>query len=230
MIRWRQWRRLLLGRASLSRVLSDIELERLREDLLEDRPPGRVLVAGAGRHARGSETALIRPAELASATFIDLGKKEPDIVADLCEPWPVPAGGFDLVVSTWVLEHVAKPATQFAQANRALAPGGWFICAAPFIYRRHPDPQDFHRFTDTALEALGREHGFSRSVIRPVGETPLLCCLSLLWPYVGLPLIGFLIFLATYALDRLALRVRRAQGRGGMLEAYPINYVAAFQK
>lgn len=46
-------------------------------------------------------------------------------------PWPVADAEFDLVISRYVLEHVAEPETFFAEAARVLRPGGHFVLLTP---------------------------------------------------------------------------------------------------
>ncbi|MBN1954488.1 MAG: class I SAM-dependent methyltransferase [Anaerolineae bacterium] len=49
---------------------------------------------------------------------------------------PFPAGAFDLICCSWVLEHLAQPAPALAEVSRLLAPGGRFVFVTP--NRRHP--------------------------------------------------------------------------------------------
>jgi len=49
---------------------------------------------------------------------------------------PFPADSFDLVVSSWVLEHLPHPAVAFAEVSRVLAPAGHFVTLAPNAW--HP--------------------------------------------------------------------------------------------
>jgi ubiquinone/menaquinone biosynthesis C-methylase UbiE len=52
---------------------------------------------------------------------------------------PVRSGTLDLVVSSWVLEHLPKPQETFNEIARVLRPGGRFVCLTPNA--RHPIPQ-----------------------------------------------------------------------------------------
>jgi SAM-dependent methyltransferase len=49
---------------------------------------------------------------------------------------PFLGGQFDLVLASWVLEHMAQPAADLAQISRVLKPGGVFVFITP--NRRHP--------------------------------------------------------------------------------------------
>lgn len=50
------------------------------------------------------------------------------------ERLPVKDGQFDLVISSWVLEHAEHPAALFAEVARALRSGGRFIFLTPNIH------------------------------------------------------------------------------------------------
>jgi ubiquinone/menaquinone biosynthesis C-methylase UbiE len=49
---------------------------------------------------------------------------------------PFHSGSFDLVISSWVLEHLPRPAAAFAEAARVLRPDGHLVTLAP--NRWHP--------------------------------------------------------------------------------------------
>lgn len=81
---------------------------------------------------------------------------------------PVGDGTFDGVLSTQVLEHVADPAFYLADACRMLKPGGELVLSTHGIWRDHPSPRDFRRWTiDGIGEDLSRA-GFESVVARPV--------------------------------------------------------------
>jgi SAM-dependent methyltransferase len=54
------------------------------------------------------------------------------------EHLPFQAGSFDLVVSSWVLEHLANPMVSFQEISRILRPGGSFVFLTPNA--SHPLP------------------------------------------------------------------------------------------
>lgn len=61
--------------------------------------------------------------------------QEPAEIGNLIESdldtLPFPAGSFDLVTCSWVLEHLRQPERVFAEVARVLAPGGCFLFLTP---------------------------------------------------------------------------------------------------
>jgi SAM-dependent methyltransferase len=193
----------------------------------------RILVAGGGHTAGGSEHVALtrRMAELPTVFADVLPSRTPDIVADLTERWPFQDDVFDIVLSTWVVEHLPDPAMYFRETFRVLRRPGLYLCAVPFLYRQHGSPQDFVRLTDDGLRYLASTAGFNDVRVHRVGGTPLMCCVSLLWPILGLPVFGLSAFaLATAADKGLVLLSRLAGRRGEVLRSYPLGHVLAALK
>jgi SAM-dependent methyltransferase len=67
---------------------------------------------------------------------------------------PIRAGSVDGVVMCELLEHVERPALAIAEARRVLRPGGVLCGSVPFLFPVHGDPNDFWRYTDSALRSL----------------------------------------------------------------------------
>ncbi|MCI0394435.1 MAG: methyltransferase domain-containing protein [Chloroflexi bacterium] len=57
-------------------------------------------------------------------------------VAAASRALPFARGSFDLVMASWLLEHLVRPEEDFHQVGRLLRPGGHFIFVTP--NRRHP--------------------------------------------------------------------------------------------
>lgn len=119
------------------------------------------------RHVREGSTVLdvapqdhagvapLLPARVVSET-LDL---DPDsgatYVADLCRRNAhVPAGRFDCIFCTEVLEHTLQPFHAVAELRRLLAPGGVLVLSVPFNLRIHGPLPDCWRFTEHGLRAL----------------------------------------------------------------------------
>ncbi|HVY68349.1 MAG TPA: methyltransferase domain-containing protein [Verrucomicrobiae bacterium] len=71
-----------------------------------------------------------------------------------------PDNEFDFVVSDFVLEHVeGNPEQAMEECRRVLKPGGVAIHTTAFNYHVHGAPNDYWRFTPSALAWLHRRFG-----------------------------------------------------------------------
>jgi len=218
----------MLNKASLSRVLTEIELERVYKILLTSIQVPNVLVAGGGLKSRGSEYVLLDLIHnKKSCFFADINRfRNPNIIADLGSIWSFRNESFDLILSTWVIEHIISPTNFFKEAFRTLRWKGVFVCSVPFIQRKHGSPHDYYRFTDMSLFSLASSAGFKHMEIRPVGGKPFACCTSLLWPLFPIPLIGLILFLLAWIFDVMYNVAAKIFGKHGeIMASYPINYI-----
>ena len=225
---WGYFKRLILNRASLSRILTEIELERVYKTLLTSIQISNVLVAGGGLKSRGSEYALLDLIDKKkSCLFADINRyRNPNIIADLGSIWSFRNEGFDLILSTWVIEHINNPTNFFIEVFRTLRKKGVFVCSVPFIQRKHGSPYDYYRFTDMGLFSLASSAGFKNIEIRPIGGNPFVCCISLLWPLFPIPFIGLILFLLARIFDDIYKAAAKIFGkRGEILASYPINHI-----
>ncbi len=79
---------------------------------------------------------------------------------------PFADAGFNVVASSWVLEHLPDPHATFADVARVLRPGGWFFFLTPNA--RHPIPR--------LSRLLMRLQRFQRQIVpwvygRPAADT-----------------------------------------------------------
>lgn len=66
----------------------------------------------------------------------------------------------DAVLSTQVLEHVESPEAYLAEAHRLCRPGGLLILSTHGLFKHHPDPQDYWRWTGSGLDKLLSRNGW----------------------------------------------------------------------
>jgi SAM-dependent methyltransferase len=66
----------------------------------------------------------------------------------------------DFVLSTQVLEHVADPEQYLAESRRVLKNGGLLILSTHGVWRYHPDPCDYWRWTSEGLKKILTEAEF----------------------------------------------------------------------
>jgi SAM-dependent methyltransferase len=97
----------------------------------------------------------------------DLVAREPDLVADVCDPMPSPTRARRRL-PVEVLEHVQAPERAIAEIHRVLAPGGRLVLSTPFVFEIHEAPDDYYRFTEHGLRHLLREFG-SCTIVRRNG-------------------------------------------------------------
>jgi SAM-dependent methyltransferase len=128
---------------------------------------------------------------------------------------PVGDGSMDVVVSVNVLEHVSEPIGMLSECRRVLREGGRLLLVAPQSWRLHQTPQDFFRFTQHGLDHALTRAGFEDLEIEAVGgafwnlgsrSLYLLTHFKGVWFPVAIllsPLLGFLIPLLCFYLDRL---------------------------
>jgi SAM-dependent methyltransferase len=90
-----------------------------------------------------------------------------DVVGDL-HALPIEDGGFDFVLCTEVLEHVADPARVLAELRRVLRPGGGVLVTVPFVGELHEDPHDHWRLTLYGLDRLLAAAGFEHAEVLPL--------------------------------------------------------------
>lgn len=172
-------------------------------------PPlhGRILdIGGAGR---GSHYRFLRFASGAQVQTVDIAAGAGvDFVLDITrERVPLPDASCDAILLFNILEHLPSHDFALAEARRLLKPDGQLLGVIPFLLNVHRDPEDYVRFTDTALSALFTESGFTVKVIEPIGRGPFLAAYDqlemLIWP----PL--HLLFLPlVWCLDWLLSRIR----------------------
>jgi 2-polyprenyl-3-methyl-5-hydroxy-6-metoxy-1,4-benzoquinol methylase len=62
-------------------------------------------------------------------------------VADLTQPWPAATNGADLMIGDLVLEHIEDLRPVFAQAAKALVPGGCLFISELHPFRQYQGTQ-----------------------------------------------------------------------------------------
>jgi SAM-dependent methyltransferase len=80
---------------------------------------------------------------------VDLSEgKNVDRVADLTEgTGGLPSAHFALIICCSVLEHVRRPWVMAEHLTDLLRPGGAIYIAVPWVWRYHPYPDDYYRFS-----------------------------------------------------------------------------------
>jgi SAM-dependent methyltransferase len=74
--------------------------------------------------------------------------------------FPFPAGTFDAVLCSQVLEHVFTPGEFLTEVHRVLREGGKLLLTVPFVWDEHEQPHDFARYSSFGLKYLLEKQGF----------------------------------------------------------------------
>ncbi|HMN42780.1 MAG TPA: methyltransferase domain-containing protein [Phycisphaerales bacterium] len=135
-------------------------------------PGGRALDAGCG--GQPFRTAI----EGVGMRYFSLDAvSQPGITTDyLCPidgvlPESVLAvGGFDMILCTELLEHVADWDAAWRNLSRLLRPGGKLIVTCPFFFPLHEEPYDFFRPTLHAISYWATRHGLDPVELRKMGD------------------------------------------------------------
>lgn len=93
-----------------------------------------------------------------------------DFEADISQPLDLPAGSFDTILLSDVLEHLPTPAATMAEMARLLAPGGHVVIGSPFLYWIHEQPHDYGRHTEFSLRRLCEEASLPVVSLEPIGS------------------------------------------------------------
>lgn len=92
-----------------------------------------------------------------------------DLVFDIQDVFPIGDAKFDAVLCMNVLEHVYDFNNVISETFRVLKKGGRFICAVPFMHHIHASPDDYFRYTRSAIEEMLKENKFENIDIREIG-------------------------------------------------------------
>lgn len=111
---------------------------------------GRALELGAGRHDYSTFAPLC--SEYIRSDFKP-PKGDPRIAID-ATAIAFPDASFDAVVCMSTLEHIQAYDKVLAEVWRVLKPGGRFLLCVPWVFPWHGAPDDYHRFSATALRSM----------------------------------------------------------------------------
>lgn len=148
------------------------------EKLKKTKTHGNVLDIGGS--TKSGYHSLLQGAEKITTVNID-PQYGCDLVFDIQKPFPLESNSFDTVVSMNVLEHIFDFQPVFSEVYRVLKPGGQFVSSTPFMFHVHGSPDDYFRYTESALRALAAKYGFFVERVEVLGYGVF----SLLWQTVG---------------------------------------------
>ncbi len=88
------------------------------------------------------------------------GNEIADLVIERPNEIPLPDAAAAIVLSSQVLEHVSDPAVYLREAHRVLQEDGILVLSTHGVWKYHPQPCDFWRWTCDGLKLQVRGQGF----------------------------------------------------------------------
>lgn len=153
---------------SLPRALLNLSLKKYPFDRLT----GKVIDLGA-KSDGSSYFRFLEKDPGAEMFFCDYFSEGPNLMKiDLEKPFPNSLSDFDNVLCFNTIEHIFDTDNLIGESARIMKKGGKFIGCVPFLYPYHADPDDYHRYTHSALEKIFEQHGLKMKKIVSVGVGP----------------------------------------------------------
>ena len=87
------------------------------------------------------------------------------------ESLDLPSNSVDAFVSVFAIEHTYNYQKSIDEIYRVLKPGGRFLLLAPFMYYYHGAPDDYFRFSSSALDRM--LENFNILTFNPLGSRAL---------------------------------------------------------
>jgi SAM-dependent methyltransferase len=135
---------------------------------------GKVLDLGARN--RSSSYYRFLDSSNAVVTFCDYQPQEEGMMkVDLEQPLPFPDRAFDVVMLLFVMNHIWNVPDLLKEIRRVCRSHA--LLGTSFVHQYTPEPADYNRFTEEALDRLYREAGFETFRIFSIGHGP--CTLAL---------------------------------------------------
>jgi len=132
---------------------------------------------------------------------------------------PANDNSVDCILIFNVLEHIYNYDFLMSEAKRVLKKEGVLLGFVPFLVNYHPDPHDYFRYTNEALEKIFFRAGFEKIEIKRIGRGPFAVNYNNINP--SLPtFLNLFIFPFYYFLDYIFIKIRPK-----IIKRYPLGYV-----
>lgn len=94
---------------------------------------------------------------------------KPDKIVDIEKTFPLESDTYDHAICMNVLEHVFEFENVIKETARVIKKGGKIVLATPMIYKIHGSPDDYLRYTASALRRVALKYGLTIESIEPLG-------------------------------------------------------------
>lgn len=186
---------------------------------------GVILDVGGG--GTSEYHALIKGEHTFYSINISVGAK-PDKIVDIEKPFPLDSEQYDHAICMNVLEHVFEFENVIKETVRVIKSGGKIVLATPMIYKIHGSPDDYLRYTQSAIIRMAKKHGLEVELVKPLGEGFFSLGIQLLRSVIPAGLIWVVFKRITVGLDRFLNRF--LPGYINLTKQIPLGYVTILKK
>lgn len=144
-------------------ILREGEYEKLRHLTID----GTILDIGGSTRSGYHE--LIQGNHNITTANID-AKYGCDLVFDVQNKFPLENETYNAVIGLNLLEHIYKFHNVFSETARVLKKDGVVVFSIPFLFHIHGSPDDYFRYTKSALTKLLTDAGFVDIEISEIGD------------------------------------------------------------
>lgn len=216
-----------------------MEIWPLYREMARGKSLTRVLMNRACRRVALAGSGLDLGAGTGAASYHRYFQKAPDTRIEALDLFPRPGeveavnlegrlplddASQDFLLLMNVLEHLYNYRQCLSECLRILRPGGRLIGAVPFLHRVHPDPDDFFRYTHSALQRSLSDTGFTRVEVEPLGVGPMTASVEQFSHLVRPRALAVGASVVAMVMDRALNRVFRARP-GVRPDHYPLAYL-----
>ena len=116
---------------------------------------------------------FLKKEENCEITYTDLRPESDNVLKiDLEKRFPIDDESYDTVMCFNTLEHIYDFKNVISESHRIIKKGGKFIGTTPLMVAYHADPDDYFRYTHTALKRMFEEEGFELIKMEKLGYGP----------------------------------------------------------
>lgn len=155
-----------------------------------------------------------------------------DIQSDFEKPLPMDTASYDAALLINVLEHIFEYRQLLAETHRILTTGARVIIVVPFLFPYHASPEDYHRYTRSALEKALHAAGFKDIRIVALGSGVCAARWLLIERLLPRPLqfIAPIIARASALFDGMFTKFARVMGKKYQPSDYALGFKATATK
>ena len=202
-------------------VIREAEYNTLRTITLD----GHILDVGGG--VKSEYRDLLQGTHTFYTINID-ERAQPDKIVDIEFPFPLESAMFDHAVCMNVLEHVFEFENVIRETARVIKLNGKIVLATPMIYKIHGSPDDYLRYTESALRRVAKKYDLSVESIQPLGSGFFGVGVQMLRSAIPSGFIWVVCKRVAYALDTFCTTI--IPGYRVLSKQIPLGYITILKK